>query len=106
MTKITTSSLVYSLSDYQKEDKKPIISDVMFHTMLNNEKRKKYVCYILSHRSPVLDRSFWRQLHKKGRRLRAKSANWICSTIFSPFYKLRHLSPCSSPGINDTMNGV
>ena len=42
MTKITTSSLVYSLSDYQKEDKKPIISDVMFHTMLNNEKRKKY----------------------------------------------------------------
>lgn len=48
MTKITTSSLVYSLSDYQKEDKKPIISDVMFHTMLNNEKRKKYVCYILS----------------------------------------------------------
>ena len=58
MTKIATSSLVYSLSDYQKEDKKPIISDVMFHTMLNNEKRKKYVCYILSKLLIILTKKY------------------------------------------------
>ena len=38
----------YELKDYKKGDKLPAISDTMFLVMLNNEKRKKYVCYLLS----------------------------------------------------------
>lgn len=42
------NNYVYKLNDYQKEDKKPIVSDIMFHTMFNNESRKKYICFFLS----------------------------------------------------------
>ena len=38
----------YELKELKKGYKIPIISDVMFHTMLNNESRKKYVCYLIS----------------------------------------------------------
>lgn len=45
----------YKLKELKKGYKIPIVSDVMFHTMINNEKRKKYVCYLIS---LVLERSF------------------------------------------------
>ncbi len=38
----------YELRDIAKGDIIPLVSDVMFHTMLNNKKRKKYVSYLLS----------------------------------------------------------
>lgn len=38
----------YRLQDYREGEMLPIVSDVMFHTMLNNESRKQYVSYLLS----------------------------------------------------------
>ena len=38
----------YKLQDYRKGEMLPLVSDVMFHTMLNNESRKQYVSYLLS----------------------------------------------------------
>ena len=38
----------YKLEDYRKGEMLPLVSDVMFHTMLNNESRKQYVSYLLS----------------------------------------------------------
>ena len=38
----------YKLRDIKKGDIMPMVSDVMFHTMLNNSNRKKYVSYLLS----------------------------------------------------------
>ena len=38
----------YELRDIKKGDIMPLVSDVMFHTMLNNSNRKKYVSYLLS----------------------------------------------------------
>ena len=38
----------YKLKKYKKGYKIPIISDTMFTVMLNNEKRKKYVAYLIS----------------------------------------------------------
>ena len=38
----------YNLEDYKSEDIKPCISNTMFEAMINNESRKKYLCYILS----------------------------------------------------------
>ena len=38
----------YLLKELKKGDRIPIVSDVMFHTMLNNESRKQYVAYLLS----------------------------------------------------------
>ncbi len=38
----------YQLRDIKKGDIMPLVSDVMFHTMLNNSNRKKYVSYLLS----------------------------------------------------------
>ena len=35
------NNYVYKLNDYQKEEKKPIVSDFMLHTMFNNESRNK-----------------------------------------------------------------
>ncbi|MBR1413831.1 MAG: PD-(D/E)XK nuclease family transposase [Bacilli bacterium] len=37
----------YILKGFKKRDKFPIVSDIMFHTMFN-ETRKKYVCYFIS----------------------------------------------------------
>ena len=45
----------YKLSDYKEGEVFPIVSDVMFHTMLNNESRKQYVSYFLS---LVLEKSY------------------------------------------------
>ena len=39
---------IYKLSDRKEGEPFPIVSDVMFHTMLNNESRKQYVSYLLS----------------------------------------------------------
>ena len=39
---------IYKLSDRKEGEPFPIVSDVMFHTMLNNESRKQYVSYFLS----------------------------------------------------------
>ena len=37
----------------------------------------------------------------------APSLSTICARLYSHlFYRLRHLSPCGSPGINDTIEGV
>ena len=38
----------YILSDYKGNEKKPIVSNTMFQTMINNEKRKEYASYIIS----------------------------------------------------------
>jgi len=38
----------YVLKEFKKGYKIPIISDTMFHTMLNNYSRKKYVSYLIS----------------------------------------------------------
>ena len=38
----------YKLSKLNEGDIIPIVSDVMFETMFNNTKRKKYVSYLLS----------------------------------------------------------
>jgi len=38
----------YELKELKKGERIPIVSDVMFHAMLNNESRKKYVAYLLS----------------------------------------------------------
>ena len=38
----------YKLQDYREGEMLPLVSDVMFHTMLNNESRKQYVSYLLS----------------------------------------------------------
>jgi len=45
----------YELKELKKGERIPIVSDVMFHAMLNNESRKKYVAYLLS---LVLDKDF------------------------------------------------
>ena len=45
----------YQLADYGKGEMLPIVSDVMFHTMLNNESRKQYVSYLLS---LILDKDY------------------------------------------------
>ena len=37
----------YLLKELKKGDRIPIVSDVMFHTMLNNESRKQYAAYLL-----------------------------------------------------------
>ena len=38
----------YKLEPYKSGYKIPIVSDTMFHTMLNNQSRKKYVSYLIS----------------------------------------------------------
>lgn len=38
----------YILKEHRKGDKIPIVSDTMFHVMLNNESRKKYAAYFIS----------------------------------------------------------
>ena len=38
----------YPLLDYYKGYKIPIVSDSMFKTMINNESRKEYICYLIS----------------------------------------------------------
>lgn len=38
----------YLLNDYGKGDIIPLVSDTMFHVMLNNESRKQYAAYLLS----------------------------------------------------------
>ena len=38
----------YKLEDYGKGEMFPAVSDVMFHTMINNESRKQYIAYLLS----------------------------------------------------------
>lgn len=38
----------YLLKELKEGERIPLVSDVMFHTMLNNESRKKYVSYLLS----------------------------------------------------------
>ena len=38
----------YELKEPKKGYRIPLVSDTMFHTMLNNESRKKYVCYLIS----------------------------------------------------------
>lgn len=38
----------YELKKLKKGERIPLVSDIMFHTMLNNESRKKYVSYLLS----------------------------------------------------------
>ena len=38
----------YDLNDYKGSDKKPIVSNTMFQTMINNEKRKEYASYMIS----------------------------------------------------------
>ena len=45
----------YHLSDYKRGDIFPIVSDVMFHTMLNNSTRKIYISYFLA---VLLDKDF------------------------------------------------
>lgn len=40
--------LAYKLKEIKKGYKIPIISDTMFHVMLNNEKRKKYSAYLIA----------------------------------------------------------
>jgi len=43
-----TRENAYKLRDIKEGEIIPLVSDVMFHTMLNNSKRKKYVSYLLS----------------------------------------------------------
>lgn len=38
----------YELKELKKGERISIVSDVMFHTMLNNEVRKQYVSYLLA----------------------------------------------------------
>ena len=38
----------YPLLDYYKGYKIPIVSDSMFKTMINNESRKEYICYLIA----------------------------------------------------------
>ena len=48
LEKEITRENAYKLRDVNKGDIMPMVSDVMFHTMLNNSNRKKYVSYLLS----------------------------------------------------------
>mgnify|MGYP000348559866 CR=1 FL=1 len=38
----------YKLLDYYKGYKIPIVSDSMFKTMINNESRMEYICYLIA----------------------------------------------------------
>ncbi len=40
-----TRENAYKLRDIKKGDIMPLVSDVMFHTMLNNSNRKKYIIF-------------------------------------------------------------
>lgn len=48
LNKRVKKDLAYELKEMEEGYKIPIVSDTMFHVMINNEKRKKYAAYLIA----------------------------------------------------------